>query len=119
MAHRGRRGHARAREFGDLSENFQYHAAKNEQGLLEGRIRVLRHRIDGAALIDEDAAAASDKVTIGSKVVVEDEGGERMEVEISSAGSVPRVAAGPRRCSGARRGESARSEAPRAAGAPG
>ena len=38
-----------AREFGDLSENFEYHAAKNEQGLLEARIRTLRHRLDHAA----------------------------------------------------------------------
>ena len=77
-----------ARGFGDLSENFEYHAAKNEQGLLESRIRVLRHRIDGAVVIDENAAAASDEVTIGSKVVVEDESGERMNLEISSAGGV-------------------------------
>jgi transcription elongation GreA/GreB family factor len=34
-----------AREYGDLSENFEYHAAKHEQGLLEARIRTLRHRI--------------------------------------------------------------------------
>ena len=35
----------KAREFGDLSENFEYHAAKNEQGLLEARIRTLRARL--------------------------------------------------------------------------
>ena len=35
-----------AREFGDLSENFEYHAAKNEQGLLEARIRALRQRLN-------------------------------------------------------------------------
>jgi transcription elongation GreA/GreB family factor len=34
-----------AREFGDLSENFEYHAAKNEQGMLEARIRTLRSRL--------------------------------------------------------------------------
>ena len=33
---------AKAREFGDLSENFEYHAAKNEQGLLERQITNLR-----------------------------------------------------------------------------
>jgi Transcription elongation factor, N-terminal len=50
-----------ARGFGDLSENFEYHAAKNEQGLLERRITILRNRLQGATLIDEEAAAASDR----------------------------------------------------------
>lgn len=76
----------RAREFGDLSENFEYHAAKNEQGLLERRITLLRARIENAVVIDADAVAASDEVMIGSTVEIEDEDGERMEVEISSIG---------------------------------
>src|SRR6266566_95372 len=46
----------KAREFGDLSENFEYHAAKNEQGLLEARIRSLRSRLDGAEIV-EDASS--------------------------------------------------------------
>jgi transcription elongation factor GreA len=50
-----------ARGFGDLSENFEYHAAKNEQGLLERRITILRNRLQGAVLIDEEAAAASER----------------------------------------------------------
>ncbi len=79
---------ARARAYGDLSENFEYHAAKNEQGLLERRIALLRARIADSVLIDEDAAATSDTVTIGSKVELEDERGERMEIEISSAGGI-------------------------------
>ena len=78
---------ATPRAFGDLSENFEYHAAKNEQGLLERRIRVLRDRLDRAVLVDEEAAA-DDTVGVGSKVEVEDEQGERMEVEISSVGGV-------------------------------
>jgi transcription elongation factor GreA len=75
-----------AREFGDLSENFEYHAAKNEQGLLERRITVLRDRLDRSVLVDEDAAG--DTVGVGSKVEVEDEQGERMSFEISSVGGV-------------------------------
>ena len=44
---------ATARGFGDLSENFEYHAAKNEQGLLEARIRTLRFRLENSVLVDE------------------------------------------------------------------
>ena len=62
-----------AREFGDLSENFEYHAAKNEQGLLEARIRTLRARLDHAIIVEE---ATGDEVSIGSIVEVEDEPGE-------------------------------------------
>jgi transcription elongation factor GreA len=78
---------ATARGFGDLSENFEYHAAKNEQGLLERRITLLRDRLDRAVLIDEDEAP-SDTIVVGSTVVVEDELGETLEVQISSVGGV-------------------------------
>jgi transcription elongation factor GreA len=78
---------ASARSFGDLSENFEYHAAKNEQGLLERRIRMLRDRLDRAVIIDE-GAASGDTVGVGTRVEIEDEHGERMEVEISSVGGV-------------------------------
>lgn len=77
-----------ARGFGDLSENFEYHTAKNEQGLLERRIAILRDRLQNAVLIDEEAVAASEKVVVGSRVSVEGEDGELMEVEISSVGGV-------------------------------
>ncbi|TML54350.1 MAG: transcription elongation factor GreA [Actinobacteria bacterium] len=76
-----------ARGFGDLSENFEYHAAKNEQGLLERRITVLRDRLQRAVLVDEEAVD-SGSVGVGSKVALEDEIGERMDVEISSVGGV-------------------------------
>jgi transcription elongation factor GreA len=76
-----------ARGFGDLSENFEYHAAKNEQGLLERRITILRDRLQRAVVIDEDAADDG-AIGVGSKVELEDEQGERMEVEISSVGGV-------------------------------
>jgi len=79
---------ATARGFGDLSENFEYHAAKNEQGLLERRITILRDRLQRAVLVDEDVAASNHAVGVGSKVELEDEQGERMEIEISSVGGV-------------------------------
>jgi transcription elongation factor GreA len=73
----------KAREFGDLSENFEYHAAKNEQGFLEARIRTLRARLDHAEIVEE---ATGDEVGIGSLVDVEDEAGETMTVEVSAVG---------------------------------
>ncbi len=73
---------AKAREFGDLSENFEYHAAKNEQGLLEARIRTLRSRLDGAEIVAE---AGSDQVGIGSVVEVEGNG-RTITVEVSAVG---------------------------------
>ena len=78
---------ARARSFGDLAENFEYHAAKNEQGLLERRIRILRDRLDRAVLVDATDAPTG-TVGVGSRVKIEDERGEQMEVEISSVGGV-------------------------------
>jgi transcription elongation factor GreA len=72
-----------ARAHGDLSENFEYHAARNEQGLLERRIAILRARLEGAELVE---AGGADVVAVGSHVEIEDETGERLEVEISSVG---------------------------------
>jgi transcription elongation factor GreA len=78
---------ASARSFGDLSENFEYHAAKNEQGMLERRIRMLRDRLHRAVIVDENERGG-DIVGVGSSVEIEDEQGERMQVEISSVGGV-------------------------------
>ena len=72
-----------AREHGDLSENFEYHAAKNEQGLLEARIRTLRARLDNSVLADA-AALGPGEVGVGSVVEISDEDGMHMEIEISS-----------------------------------
>jgi transcription elongation factor GreA len=76
-----------AREFGDLSENFEYHAAKNEQGLLEARIRTLRSRLDHSVVVESQEGV----VAVGSHVVLEDAQGERMEIEISSVGGAGAV----------------------------
>src|SRR4051812_24294258 len=72
-----------ARGHGDLSENFEYHAAKNEQGLLERKITILRARLEDAEIVE---GGGSDVVGVGSRVVIGDGGGGRMEVEISGLG---------------------------------
>ena len=71
-----------ARGHGDLSENFEYHAAKNEQGLLERKITILRARLEDAEIVEH---TGSDVVGVGSQVVIDGEHG-RMEVEISGLG---------------------------------
>ena len=106
---------ATARGYGDLSENFEYHAAKNEQALLERRITILRSRLENAVVIDEAEAAASGAVSVGSKVEIEDEHGERMAVEISSVGGVSPDSPLGRALLGAREGDSVEVEAPRGA----
>jgi transcription elongation factor GreA len=101
-----------ARSFGDLSENFEYHAAKNEQGLLERRITLLRDRLARAVVVDEDGASA-ETVDVGSRVEIEDEHGERMEVEISSVGGVSPDSPVGRALLGAKVGDEVEIEAPR------
>jgi transcription elongation factor GreA len=105
---------ASARSFGDLSENFEYHAAKNEQGLLERRIRLLRDRLDRAVLVDESAAAAG-IVGVGSKVEVEDDQGGTMEFEISSVGGVSPDSPVGQALMGAKAGDEVEIQAPKGA----
>jgi transcription elongation factor GreA len=103
---------ATARGFGDLSENFEYHAAKNEQGLLEHRIRTIRDRLDRAVLVEMEASA-SGQVGIGSSVEIEDDKGERMTVEISSVGGISPDSPLGRALLGARAGDEVEVDAPR------
>jgi len=102
-----------ARAHGDLSENFEYHAAKNEQGLLERRITILRHRLQNSEVIDEEAAAASGVVTVGAVVDLEREDGERMTVELSSVGGVSPESPVGRAVIGRAEGDTVTVEAPR------
>jgi transcription elongation factor GreA len=74
-----------AREFGDLAENFEYHAAKNEQGLLERRIHLLKERLRHAVTVEHET---DEHVGVGSIVEIADEEGGTMEVEISAVGGV-------------------------------
>lgn len=103
-----------AREFGDLSENFEYHAAKNEQGLLEARIRTLRARLEGAVIVED---AGSDVVGVGSVVEVEGNG-QSMTVEVSAVGGAGTVSpTSPLGAAllGKKTGETAEVQAPRGA----
>jgi transcription elongation factor GreA len=65
-----------ARELGDLSENGDYHAAKEEQGKMEGRIRHLSALLDGAEIVE---VVATDQVTTGVVVTVRYEGDDEPE----------------------------------------
>jgi len=103
---------ATARGFGDLSENFEYHAAKNEQGLLEHRIRTIRDRLDRAVLVDQEASSTGE-IGVGSVVEFEDDEGERMTVEISSVGGVSPDSPLGRALLGAKAGEKVEVVAPR------
>jgi len=62
-----------ARSHGDIRENADYDAAKNEQGLMEARIRKLRHMLDTAEVRE---AADTGVVEVGSVVTVRDDSGE-------------------------------------------
>ena len=104
---------ATARGHGDLSENFEYHAAKNEQGLLERRIAILRSRLQHAEVIDEAEAAKSGVVTVGATVDLEREDGEAMTIEISSVGGVSPESPVGRALMGKAEGEAIEVEAPR------
>ena len=61
-----------AREFGDISENAEYDAAKNEQAMLEARIAQLEEKLRSAQVIDS-SDLGTDMVRVGSVVNVKDE----------------------------------------------
>jgi transcription elongation factor greA len=60
-----------AREFGDISENAEYDAAKDEQAMIEGEILEIEQKLKMAVVISDDAVN-SDKVVLGSTVVLHD-----------------------------------------------
>lgn len=75
-----------ARELGDLRENAEYQAAREEQSFLEGRIRLLEERKRNAVLIDE---SGGDRARIGSTVVLEHDGETIVYSLVGSAESDP------------------------------
>lgn len=64
---------AEARAHGDLSENAEYHAAREQQGFIEGRIKQLEHELSHAEIIDVGHLPKSDKVVFGATVDLEDQ----------------------------------------------
>jgi len=63
---------AEARAHGDLKENAEYHAAKEEQGLSEARVRDIEAKLSNAQIIDISSITPSDKVIFGVTVVLYD-----------------------------------------------
>ncbi|HXC60054.1 MAG TPA: transcription elongation factor GreA [Steroidobacteraceae bacterium] len=64
---------AEARAHGDLSENAEYHAAREQQGFIEGRIQEVEAKLSNAEIIDVTQLAANGKVVFGSTVELADE----------------------------------------------
>ena len=64
---------AEAREHGDLKENAEYHAAKEQQGFIEGRIKELEGKLSHVQVIDVTEMNAQGRIIFGSTVVLLDE----------------------------------------------
>ena len=64
---------AEARSHGDLSENAEYHAAREQQGFIEGRIMEIESRLAAAEIIDIASLPATGKVVFGATVELEDQ----------------------------------------------
>ena len=73
---------AEARAQGDLSENFEYHAAKREQGRLLGRIRFKQRVLENARVIDTSARQTSGCVQLLSKVEMTNLGNNSREANL-------------------------------------
>ena len=64
---------AEARGHGDLSENAEYHAAREQQGFIEGRIKEIEHKLASADVIDPARLPNNGKVVFGASVELEDQ----------------------------------------------
>lgn len=67
---------AEARAHGDLKENAEYHAAREQQSFIEGRIAEIESKLAHAQIIDVTALPPSDKVVFGSTVLLTEEDSE-------------------------------------------
>ncbi len=74
---------AEARAHGDLRENAEYHAAKEEQGFVEARIRDIEAKLSNAQIIDVTSFGSTGRVIFGATVELADEAdGERITYKI-------------------------------------
>jgi len=73
---------AEARAHGDLSENAEYSAAREQQGFIEGRITEIEWRLAHAHVIDPAALPPSDRVVFGATVDLEDDAGTAVTYQI-------------------------------------
>jgi len=73
---------AEARAHGDLKENAEYHAAKDQQGMVEAKIRDLEAKITNARIVDVTKIPNEGKVIFGSKVTLLDENDKEVTYQI-------------------------------------
>ncbi len=77
---------ADARALGDLSENAEYHAAREDQGMLQARVDALKDKLARALIVDM-SSLPSDKVVFGARVVIKDlDSGEHETYELVGPG---------------------------------
>ena len=75
---------AEARSHGDLSENAEYHAAREQQGFIEGRIKEIETKLANAEIIDPSKLTNTGKVVFGAVVELEDQDdGSRVVYQIA------------------------------------
>jgi transcription elongation factor GreA len=78
-----------ARDFGDIAENAEYTEAKNEQGLVEGRILTLEALVRNASLIEEEPRLGKGVVGVGAKVKVSSDDGDESYAIVGPAEADP------------------------------